>query len=143
MSLTRPRSPLVPNASATGVYSRNAAVGLMGTSGMWRGSFLRASVLIEPAEELADAAHGERYRGVCCAVVQVDPVAVGAERVAAREDHVVHIPLAFVRRLMAQNPRVTPEEAARRIVQCKEREGDVNNVIFPCGYTLGKITLFT
>ena len=70
-----------------------------------------------------DAARRQRDAGVRGAVVEVDRVAVGADRVAARERDVADVAVALVRRFGAEDPR--RRRAARQrsgLLEIEQRE---------------------
>ena len=68
----------------------------------------RATLPIEPIQELAHAALRQGHARVGRTVVEIDAVAIGIERVPAREGDVAHIALTLVRRFGTENPGVAP-----------------------------------
>src|SRR6185436_19270988 len=83
-------------------------------------------MLVEPVQQLANAARGERNAGIGRAVVQIDRVAVGTQRVAAREGDVPDVPLALVRRFGTEDPCVAAQETVLRTVE--RQQGDAETI---------------
>src|SRR5205807_7825876 len=85
---------------------------------------VRVPVLVEPMQQRADAARREGDARICGAVVEIDRVAVGVERVAAGERDVAHVPLALVQSLGTEDPRIATRETAFRVLQCEQRNAE-------------------
>src|SRR5439155_12431015 len=81
-----------------------------------------ASVPIQPAEHRLDTAAGQGDAGVGGTVVKIDAVAIRLERIAARKNHIAHVPVPLVVLLGPEDPMVTPEEADLRVFQVEKRQ---------------------
>ena len=79
-------------------------------------------MLFQPFQHGAHAASGEGNAGIRRAVIQMERVAIGRERVAARKDDVTHIAVLFVRLFRTEDPFVAAFETVLRRVQIKQRQ---------------------
>ena len=81
-------------------------------------------MISEPAKQVSFAARRERQAGVSGAVVEVDGVVVGAERVAAGERDVADIPVALVLRFGTEDPRFSACKAHLGLVESEEGDAE-------------------
>src|SRR5512140_678026 len=104
----------IPGRTRTGSSARRDILRLEGP--------LRAAVLLQPAEEMPDAARGESHPGVGGAVVHVQGVAVVADRAATGKRHVSDVTVLLVGRLGAEDPLVAAQEADIRVLEVEKRQ---------------------
>src|SRR5258708_26803347 len=85
---------------------------------------VRLTVFVEPAQQLADASARERDAGIGGAVIEIDAVSIGVERVPTGKRHIADISLAFVAGFGTEEPAVTSQQTMRRPVQSEASEAE-------------------
>src|SRR5690349_15499493 len=77
---------------------------------------------VEPTQELLDAPRGERDARVRGAVVEVERIAIGADRVPARKGDVADVAGSLVGCLGAKDPGVAASDAMVRMFEIEQRK---------------------
>src|SRR5271166_3388431 len=82
------------------------------------------AVGVQPRQKAANAAVGQRDAGIRGAIIQIDGVAIGGNRVAAGKHHVLNIAVAFVLGLRSKHPGISAIEAFFRLLQIKQSQAE-------------------
>jgi len=89
---------------------------LKGASGSW------TQIGVQPREETADAARGQRNAGIGRAVIKSYGIPVRADGLPTRENDIVDISATFIWRFRTEYPRNSALQAYLRPLQIEERQ---------------------
>ena len=85
-------------------------------------SLIGMAIRVQPGQQFANAAAGQRDAGIGGTVIEIDGVTVGCHGVAARKDDVLNISVTFVVRFGREHPGIAAIQAFVRLFKIEERE---------------------
>jgi hypothetical protein len=83
-------------------------------------SMLGVAIRVQPHQNRANAATRERNARISGTVVEIDGVAIGSNRIAARKHNVLNISMTFVFRFGREYPGIPSNQAFFRLFQIEE-----------------------
>src|ERR1700722_2047330 len=83
---------------------------------------LATAVGVQPREQRTNAGPSEGDRAIGGSIIDIERVAIGVDRISAGEHDVVNVAVTLVFRLRPKDPRITTQQAFRRILKFEKSQ---------------------